>query len=617
LPGYYKFILVKSMLSITTICPAGSRKSGNGWFWVVVPVSVLATCAAYVALVLNQATYADVLAQGHIPFFDGDYSFLPVRLSASEFAWVQGTALGAAISLGLLALLSGTTRAGKRELRELRAEAKTVLARAGRSLAQLRPGQRWVAGLSLGLLTGVRCYFSVVRPYQADEVASYDFFIRPGLLAVNSFYPIPNNHLLANTLSWLFYQVSPTIWFTLRLPVLLTSTVGTVSLFVGLLRLSSFRIALVALTLFGWLQPSLYYAGAGRGYWLLIVLAGLHFLAMAALLVRSGAARIAWATLLVTGVLGCYTVPTFAYVVASAAAYLGGVALLRRDWAGYRLVGMMVLGVGGGAVLLYTPALLLSGWRLLLANGYVVARPWLTVVRVLPGFAWLTEGVLFGHDRMGAWGFVGGMSALGLLLCASSRVGRLAVTMRRLGWPALWFVLFPYALLVAQRVLPPARVLRYKSLFFFILLAIVLDAGLRVRSVGRGRAWLAGLSLTLFAAYQTYTMSMLVTANQRYVANSYGAFDWLATHPAGPVLVSVNETALYLLFLTHYRTPHRHWQLATHAQAGVHYRYVIVPHGYEGPYRLAWPRRPAYQNEIEDLYEFAAPGYFIPDSASR
>jgi hypothetical protein len=595
------------------VCPARSV-AVKGWFWLLLLGTLLAACAAYVALVLNQATYADVLAQGHLLFFDGEYACLPVRVSASEFARAQWVAFSAAAGLVLVLVRTCATWAGGQEVRALRAETSAALAGALRGLARLTLRERWLSGLSLGLLTSARCYLSVVKSYQADEVASYDFFVRPGLLAVSSFYPIPNNHVLANTLSWVFLQMNPNVWFTLRLPVVLTSTVGTVALFAGLLRVSSFRVALLALTLFGWVQPSLYYAVAGRGYWLLMTLAGGHFLAVMVLLARPGLGRIAWATLLVTGVLGCYTVPTFVYVVASATSYLAGVALLRRDWAGLGQVTTGVLGMGASVGLLYTPLLLLSGWRLLLVNGYVAPRPWLTVVRALPGFAWLTEGVLLGHDTVGAWGFVLGMAAVGGLLWrqrlrpAQFATRRLVATTRRLVWPALWFVLFPYLLVLGQRVLPPARTLLYKELFFFILVGILLDAGLRMRPTGRWGQRLVSLSLLLFVAYQTYTMSVLVAASRRVAANSLGVFEWLVVRPPGPVLVQENETALYLLFLAHYRTPHRHWQLATRARPGERYRYIIVPHGYKGPSRSAPLVRLAYHNEEVDLYELLASG---------
>lgn len=589
---------------------APSAAPGNARFFALLLLGALALCAAYAALVLNQATYADVLALGRITFHNGFYDYLPVRVTAAEFAQAQRAALGGAGALALAASLAGAGRAGRRQLGALATETRAALAGAWRVLTALPPAQCRAAGLSLALLLGGRIFFGITKSYHSEEVATYDFFIRPGLLAVSSYYPIPNNHVLPNTLNWLFFQVNPNVWFTLRLPVLLTTTVGTVALFAGLVRFGTFRAALVALTLFAWLQLSMYNAVAGRGYWLLMTLAGVHFFALVALLARPGAPRVAWAALLASGILGCYTVPSFAYVVASASSYLGLVYLGRRDWGRLGHAVAVGAGTGAGAALLYAPLLLLSGWRLLLANGYVASLPWATFAHELPAFAWFTEGTLAGQRTVGALAFVAGLGAFGGLLRATVWAGLapdLRAAVRRLGLPALWFVLLPYALLTVQRVLPPERVLLYKALYFFVLVGLVVDAVLRARP-GPWGPRLAGLGLALFVGYQAYTMQFLVNGNRQYIEAIWRAFDWLATQPPGRVLVGVNESSLHFLFLAHYRTPGRRWQFDTSAQPGVRYRYVVVPPDYQGPYRPPLPARPAYHDGVDEIYMLPAPG---------
>lgn len=590
-----------------------STVSGNARFFALVLLGALALCAAYAALVLNQATYADVLALGRITFHNGFYDYLPVRVTAAEFVLAQHVALAGAGALALAAAVAGAGRAGRQQLGALGTETRAALAGAWRVLTALPPAQRQAAGLSLTLLLGARIYFGVVKSYHSEEVATYDFFIRQGLLAVSSYYPIPNNHVLPNTLSWVFFQVNPNVWFTLRLPVLLTTTVGTVALFAGLVRFGTFRAALVALTLFAWLQLSMYNAVAGRGYWLLMTLAGVHFFSLVALLARPGAPRVAWAALLISGILGCYTVPSFAYVVASASSYLGLVFWGRRDWV--QLGHAVAVGAAtvAGAALLYAPLLLLSGWRLLLANGYVAALPWATFAHELPAFAWITEGTLAGQRTVGALAFVAGLGAFGRLLRARAGAGlapSLRAAVRRLGLPALWFVLLPYALLMVQRVLPPERVLLYKALYFFVLIGLVVDAVLQARP-GPWPPRLAGLGMALFVGYQAYTMQFLVNGNRQYIEAIWRAFDWLATQPPGRVLVGVNESSLHFLFLAHYRTPGRRWQFDTSAQPGVRYRYVVVPPDYQGPYRPPLPARPAYRDGVDEIYALPAPGQSI------
>jgi len=590
-----------------------SAATASGRFTLFLVLGMLAMCAAYTALVLNQATYPEVISLSHITFHNGSYQNLPVRMAAHEFVLAQRMASG--VTGGLLLLLGLTAKSRKGQyFRALVSETKAVLAGVWRQLAHLTPPQRRVAGLSLALLTGVRVYFGIVKSYHSEEVASYDFFISRGLLAITGFYPIPNNHILPNTLNWLFFEINPNVWFTLRLPVLMTATIGTVALFAGLVRFGTFRTALIALTLFCWLQLSMYNAVAGRGYWFLITLAGIHFFAAVALLSRAQAPRVAWAVLLFTGVLGCFTVPSFAYVVVSSASYLGMVFMRRRDWASILQTAVVGAGIVAGAALLYVPLLLLSGWRLLLANGYVAARPWEAFWQELPRFFWFTEGTLAGQRTVGAVLFLAGMMATGWLFHSplwTELAPDLKKALRQLGLPALWFVLVPYALLTVQRVLPPERVLLYKAVYFFALIGLVIDAWLRAYP---GRWWprLAGVGITFFVAYQTFTMYYLVVANQKYIDAIIHTFSWLQNQPMGRVMVGVNETSLHFLFFAHTRSPRRLWQFDSRPQPGVRYRYVIVSPDYQGPYRPCRITQPTFHNAVNEVYVLPAPGQEVP-----
>ncbi|WP_151088535.1 hypothetical protein [Hymenobacter baengnokdamensis] len=178
---------------------------------------------------------------------------------------------------------AGLVGRGRQQLAALR----RGVAGAGRGLRAgwqaLTPGQRRAAGLALLGLTALRLYYSfVIQPF--DDATSYELFVREHLLVVSSVYPYPNNHVLSNLLSWVFYQVQPGFWWSMRLPVLLVSTAATVGWFLALLRRSSFGVALLAVGWFGLLSTGLYYAATGRGYWQLIGLGGIGFGSMLTLL---------------------------------------------------------------------------------------------------------------------------------------------------------------------------------------------------------------------------------------------------------------------------------------------------------------------------------------------
>ncbi|QKG56427.1 hypothetical protein GKZ68_07150 [Hymenobacter sp. BRD128] len=548
-------------------------------FLLLLALGSLALAAGYAALVLGTASWAEARALDAIYPYEGWH--LP---AFSPAAWRQTqaglTAVAAVLALAGLGLGPGT-RAGRAELAATLAEVRRLGAGAGQRWQHLSRWHRRVLLGHLAVLTAARLYLSLTIPW-ADDGGSFEYFVRHGLLAVSAYYPIPNNHVLANTIAWAFYQVHPGFWWAMRLPVLLASTAGTGLMFGMLVRRLGYWPALLAAGAMGWTQLSLYHAAAGRGYWLVALLAAVVFWALLVLLEEPAGAgvvgsRLAWLSLVGASILGCYAVPTFAYVVTSAFSWLGVQALLRRDWRGLaQLVAMGLVAVLGAAAL-YTPLLLVSGSTALVANPYVQALPARSFWAQLPAHAWFLEGWLAGQRQMGGWVIVLGLGLFGWLALAGRR-GRLvpayARQVRQVGWPALWFVLWPYVLMMGQRVLPPERTLLYKAWFLFILLALVLLAW-----PGRwpGWRWLPGLLLVPYGSYEVASQVLnsrrLRQANADYAA-TYG---WLAQRtPRQPVLLANRFLWLWLRFEAHTQAPTQPWLADRHPRPGVRYAYILV-----------------------------------------
>jgi hypothetical protein len=546
-------------------------------FLLLLALGSLALCAGYAALLLHTASWAEARALDAIYPYDGWH--LPA-FSPADWQQTRGglTALATALALAWLALGPGT-RAGRAELAATLSEVRRLGAGAGPRWRSLSRGhQRLLLG-QLAALTAVRLYLSLTIPW-ADDGGSYEYFVRRGLLAVSAYYPIPNNHVLANTIAWAFYQVHPGFWWAMRLPVLLTSTVGTVGMFGGLLRRLGYWPALLAAGAMGWTQLSLYHAAAGRGYWLVALLAAVVFFALLALLEAPPGAvgrRLAWLSLVGACILGSYAVPTFAYVLASAFSWLGLRALLRRDWRG--LGQLVALGVvsGLGAGLLYAPILLVSGVASLTANPYVRALPAGSFWAQLPAHSWFLEGWLVGQRLVGGALVVLGLGLFGRLLLRA-RAGRLAPALarqvREVGWPALWFMFFPYVLLAGQRVLPPERAWLYKSWFFFILVALVLAGWPSKRAAWR---WLLGLALVPYGAYQVASQVLNSTRLHRTNADYEAAYAWVAQQsPHRPILIANRFLWFWLRFEAHTQAPTQPWLADRYPQPGVAYGYILT-----------------------------------------
>jgi hypothetical protein len=552
--------------------------SAAGRFGILLALGVLALCAGYVALVLGTSSWTDARRLDGLYPFD-NWHIRP--FGPAEWRWAQQglIALAAGLGLGWLRLGPGSA-AGRREMAATWAELRGGARRARAQWRGLPRRQRWLWWGHLVGLTAARLYLSLTTPWN-DDAASLAFFVRHGLLAVSAYYPIPNNHVLANSLAWFFFQIHPSFWWAMRLPVLLTSTLATVVLFSGLLRRLGYWPALLAAGAMSWVQLGLYQAASGRGYWLVVLLTAVLFLALVALLADEqplpAASRVAWLGLVVASILGSYTVPTFAYGLGSAFSWLGGQALLRGRW---RLLGQAAgagLLVGVGAALLYVPILLVSGPRALLANAYVQPLSGGEFWPALPTYVWLTECYLMGQIRVGAGVVLLGLLLFGQLLrqwAAGRLVSTLARQVTQVGLPALWFVLLPYLVLLGQRVLPPERTLLYKAWFFYLLVALVLSSW---RWQSLVRRWLAGLAAGVFVLYEFTAQVRDNRLAELRLVPDHAVADWLARHPqARPVFVADDILWNGQQLEANVRQPNQPWSVDRVARPGVRYRYLIT-----------------------------------------
>lgn len=349
-----------------------------------------------------------------------------------------------------------------------------------------------------------------------DDAYSYRMFVRQPLLLISSCYPIPNNHVLTNSISRLFYLVQPSFWWSMRLPVLLLGAVGTLGWYGLLLLRTNFRVASLAVGVFNCLQLSLFNSAQGRGYWLLLALSGLGFDSVLTLSAPLGRSRqLPWVALALLGPLGLYTVPTFAYFLFSAYGWLAGWWLVHRAWRPLAQGGLLVGGTLLAATLLYAPLVLVSGFDALAHNPYVrpaskVAAYW----RSLPAELWVMEG------RLTAEKHVGGVLVLAVLLGGAylarqqwREAGQRVTEAVVLPLLALWCILSPYLLMMAQRVRAPERTLLYKSQFFFLLAALVVERLLASRS-SRGPRWQKYLLSLLLLGWLLLQLVLLYRLNE-------------------------------------------------------------------------------------------------------
>jgi len=303
------------------------------------------------------------------------------------------------------------------------------------------------------------------RPMSPDESTTVVWFASRSPLDIMSDYSIPNNHILHSLLVWMSHRVFGFNEFATRLP----------SLFAGILLVAvvawlTYKLfgtgpAVVAAALAASSPPLVEYAAQARGYTLsaLLLSLALVFLLYAQ---EDPGARSPWALYALCVAAALLTVPSSAMGVYFIgfwflATYPRDVATVRRPLAWTAAAGILT-------VLLYLPALVRSGWRSVLANPYVIAEHWETMLRRLSELT---------VELRECWtGALPGRAAACFLLVTLMGLGRRGREQHKgaaIGVALLGTLL---VLLTVNRVVPPLRSLLSVLPFVLVLAAAGLHA---------------------------------------------------------------------------------------------------------------------------------------------
>lgn len=341
---------------------------------------------------------------------------------------------------------------------------------AGAIVRTLRTDGALHAGLLLAFtLVGAAIRIRLLsRPMGTDEAETFlSYASRPLYLGL-SWYPAPNNHLFHTFFVHFSCLLFGSQEWAIRLPALCAGVLLIPLSYWAARVLYDKYAALIAAGLVTAASTLLQYSADGRGYtmvcvfFLLMVITGEHL--------RKHDSQPAWLLWALFAILGAYTIPTMVYAVGAAAVSLLiasrgiGPGPSRRRF----LVRLAVASIGASvaAALLYTPVLIVSGWRALFSNGWVHAK----------GFSYLFANAPPSVSRLwGAW-TAEVTPPLIWLLAAGFAVA--LIFHRRIGGQGAVVVLAAamtiVPLVIAQRVVPPERV----WLFLLPLCAAVSGAGL-------------------------------------------------------------------------------------------------------------------------------------------
>ena len=569
-------------------------------FLIVLAGVVLVAASGALCLLLGPVPYARLHAIGHSLYLDDAFARLPSALTPARFTALRGLLFGVLgfNSLGVVLLLRQP--AYRQELRRLGQEVRSSSRQLVRTMQQLSSTDKTIAASLLALVLAARALVLVRYGFRYDEIQSYLFFVREGAATTACFYPLPNNHIFYNLCCTLLAPVlGQQPMLLMRLPSYLVAAGGTALSYGLLTRCTNFRLATLVTGLFCLSPPALYYASMGRGYYLQFVLMQLGFFAAVHLGAGGRYQRLGWLVFVGSSILGLYTIPTYAFPLAS---LVVGLALVQWRNGSQSLAPLLLATViiGTTATLLYAPVGAVSGWPRLLANQYVSPLPWAT-------FRHLALANIY-EKIQEQFGLVRPVLLLGAALLALTPVlifrGQLRPLERSLAGITWAMLVVPMLVVVAQRTYPPTRAVVYLTYFSYLLAALGVWF---VATRWQGRPWRSRWQWALIGAFVLGAAGLRfdnvlarIHSSQHEEVQLTAAWHWLqARHPQSVLLGS------YQLFFYYYAVQDRQRVvLADQPISGRHYEYLILPPDPSlGPaWTPALPAQPAFRNDLVSIY---------------
>jgi hypothetical protein len=310
-------------------------------------------------------------------------SAVPVALA------LVGARLLGALALVCAALLLIAGRPIARGVSGLSASFTRVgsdLARSVRSGWRQDGRAHWLALIAIVLVgIGLRLSF-LWQPMRFDESVTYLHFVSKPLYQGLSDYAAPNNHLFHTLLAHIATMLFGSAPWALRLPAFVAGVCVVPAAYGAFRALYNKHVGLITAGLVAASSALIEYSVMARGYTIQCVIV-LLLVVLCVYLQRHREAA-AWLAFAVLSALAFYTVPTSLLALGVLVVWmLLSAASGRVEVSRGRLIRDLAISAVLAAALtalLYTPVLLASGWRALVANKFVISRPWPEFVAKLP-----------------------------------------------------------------------------------------------------------------------------------------------------------------------------------------------------------------------------------------
>ncbi len=228
--------------------------------------------------------------------------------------------------------------------------------------------QLFFLGSTTLLIIVSRIYLLNRYPFNGDEALSFFTFINNGCLLTSCFYPEPNNHILYNLVAILFNQFIDNPLYVMRLPNVIINMILLGIIFIYLFKKQNFTTAIIFLIAAGFSFSTSIFAVHGRGYMMVSLFAVLALISTIEL-VHNPTSKLAFFSLIVSCILGMYTIPIFTFIIVGLSLFLIYHAINHKNIRLFIL--KFFIYTTFGWLILYTPTFLVSGFDAVFNNGLI------------------------------------------------------------------------------------------------------------------------------------------------------------------------------------------------------------------------------------------------------
>jgi hypothetical protein len=315
-----------------------------------------------------------------------------------------------------------------------------------------------------------------VYGYWIDEIFTYVFLVKKGLLVSLTYYPGPNNHVLFTAVGAILGSL-----LLMRLASFVAVLLTACLLFVWVGKHQGRQVARWVVLIFLWQSPVQMYGYLARGYAWEMLFFALLWISLYEWTRTQEKVYLAVASL--ASIAGFYTLPTFVY--AYSALMLVTLFSQKRKELKFLFISQSV--VVSITVLLYLPIMLLNGMQALVGNAWLQVGKdvfW----RDLLGGAYWTEIV-------GFWGFE--LPLWGAWLVLFLWIACLLFVVGKMRFWLLGAYVVPLLWLLYQQILPPVRVWSYQAVTLAVAVAWSKKGAVRT-CLQYSLVFLAGVSLLFY-----------------------------------------------------------------------------------------------------------------------